>query len=95
MKKTKKELIGYINAIIEDFGSFSCADVEATSSPVINTLGRDTCLLAENFYKDKVEAVIYVHDNETSTDYIRYEDLDLGTLEEIHTLALVWVELNN
>ena len=49
----------------------------------------------ENFYKDKVEAVIYVHDNETSTDYIHYKDLDLDTLEEIHTLALVWVELNN
>lgn len=94
MAKTKKSVISKIKAIIEDFGSFSCADVEATSSPVIASLGKDTHQLAEHFYKDKVEAVIYVHDNDTSTDYIPYEKLDLDTLEEIHALALEWLDRN-
>ena len=86
----KRTIIKKIKAIITEWGGFSCADVEATSSPVIKTLGKDTCQLAERFEKDKVEAVIYVHDSETGEDYIAYEDLDKDVLEEILFLAEQW-----
>jgi hypothetical protein len=86
----KRTLIKKIQAIIREWGGFSTADVEATSSPVIKTLGKDTCQLAERFELYKVEAVIYVHDNETDTDYIAYKDLDRDTLEEILYLAENW-----
>ena len=86
----KRTIIKKIKAIITEWGGFTCADVEATSSPVIKTLGKDTCQLAERFEKDKVKAVIYVHDSETGEDYIAYEDLDKDVLEEILFLAEQW-----
>lgn len=94
MAKTKKELIKKIKAIIKDYGSFTCADVEANSSPVIGSLGKNTFQLAESFYEHKVDAVMYVHDRETESEYIAYEDLKLDVLEEIYTLALTWEEQN-
>jgi hypothetical protein len=86
----KRTLIKKIRAIISEWGGFSTADVQATSSPVIKTLGKDSCQLAERFELYKVEAVIYVHENETDTDYIKYEDLDRDVLEEILYLAQDW-----
>lgn len=86
MKESTK-IIEKIKLIISECGSFTTADIQATSSPVIKTLGKDTCQLAESFYKDKVEAVIYVHDNETSTDFLLYENLELDVLNEILELA--------
>lgn len=94
MAKTKKQLIEKIKAIIKDYGSFTCADVEAISSPVIGSLGRNTFQLAETFYEHKVDAVMYVHDHETESEYIAYEDLKLDVLEEIYALALRWEEQN-
>ena len=86
----KRTIIKKIKAIITEWGGFTCADVEATSSPVIKTLGKDTCQLAERFDLYTVEAVLYVHDNETDTEHIKYEDLDKDTLEEILYLAQDW-----
>lgn len=86
----KRTIIKRIKAIISEWGGFTCADVEATSSPVIKTLGKDTCQLAERFEKDKVEAVIYVHESETDEDYISYEDLEKDVLDEILILAEQW-----
>jgi len=83
----KANIIKKIKTIIEDYGGFTTADVEATSSPVIKTLGKDTCMLAERFYLHKVEAVIYVHENETGSDFIKYEDLKADVLNEILELA--------
>lgn len=91
---TKKDIIKKIKAIIADYGAFTTADVEAMSSPVIKTLGKDTCQLAERFDLHKVEAVIYVHESETGSDYISYEDLDKNTLTEILSLAKDWKDLN-
>jgi hypothetical protein len=83
----KANIIKKIKTIIENYGGFTTADVEATSSPVIKTLGKDTCMLAERFELHKIEAVIYVHENETSSDYIKYEDLKTDVLNEILELA--------
>ena len=84
---TKKEIIKKIQAIIKEHGSFTTADVEATSSPVISSVGRNTFQLAEGFDLHKVEAIVYVHDTEESTDFIKYEDLKADVLKEILELA--------
>jgi len=83
----KNAIIKNIKAIIEKFGSFTTADVEAESSPVIATLGKDTCQLAETFNLHKVTAVTYVHETETNEDFILYEDLKKDVLEDILRLA--------
>ena len=90
---TKKKLISEIKAIISEYGGFSTADVEANSSPVIATLGKDTCQLAEYFGTDKVTAVTYVHESETAEDYILYEDLKNDVLTEILELAKLHKEI--
>jgi len=94
MAKTKKELIEKIKAVIDDYGIFTCADVYADSSPILGTLGRNTCQLAETFLQHKVEAVTYVNEQDTDSDYIAYEDLKLDVLKEIYELALKWEEEN-
>lgn len=91
---TKINIIKKIKAIIIDYGAFTTADVEANSSPVIKSLGKDTHQLAERFDFHKVEAVIYVHESETGSDFILYEDLSKDTLTEILSLAKDWKNLN-
>jgi len=85
----KTEIINHIQKIIVKFGEFTTADVEANSSPVIQSLG-NTHLLAEQFGEHKVTAVLYVNDMETDEDYISYEDLSKDVLQEILMLADIW-----
>lgn len=91
----KTEIISKIKAIISDYGSFTTADVQADSSPCVNSM-KGASQLAESFYQDKVEAVTYElqHDNEVGTTHIAYEDLDVDTLEHILRLAEDWKTQN-
>ena len=86
----KKEIIKKIKSIINEFGGFTTAEVEAESSPCVASLGSSTCQLAESFYIDKVETIIYVDEEESSNEYIPYEDLKKNVLEEILVLAKRW-----
>lgn len=86
----KTELIENINKIIVKFGEFTTADVEANSSPCINSLGKDTHQLLEEFGEHKVTAVTYVHETVVDEDYIKYEDLSVDILEEVMLLAQDW-----
>jgi hypothetical protein len=83
----KRTIIKKIKSIIAEHGSFTTADVEANGSPCIASLGKDTHQLAEEFFQHKVKAVIYVHETETSEDFIAYEDLSKDVLEDILLLA--------
>jgi len=87
MATHKKTLIKQIKNIISKYGSFTTADVEADSSPVIASLGKHTFQLAETFNLHKVTAITYVHDTESDEDYISYEDLNRDVLAEILFLA--------
>jgi hypothetical protein len=86
----KEEKILYIKNIVKDFGTFTTADVEAESSPCINSMGKDAHQLLETFYEHKAEAISYIHDSEVGTDYLTYEDLREETIEEILILAQSW-----
>ena len=90
----KKQLITAIKNIIQNHGSFSIADIEAESSPVIASIGKDVHQLAESFNFDGVKAVTYVHETETSEELIAYENLKKDILDEILTLAWDFEELS-
>ena len=90
-RKTKKErLIERIRTIIEQDGNFTTADVMATSSPVVKTMGKNSCMLAERFNKHGADCEIYVHDINTDSDTVEYEDMSMDVLEEILSLAEEW-----
>lgn len=88
----KADIIQQIKAVIEDYGSFNTAEVNAEQSPCIASLGR-TCQLAEAFYKDKVEVVTYTnYRDDVSSDYIPYEKIKVEQLNEILVLAKKYKE---
>ena len=90
----KDTLIKKIKAIIEDYGAFNTGDVEATSSPVYTTMGKNSCALIEGFGNKNVGITMYIHETETGSDSAVYEDLAVDTLEEILELAEQWKEKN-
>lgn len=90
-RKTKKErLIERIRTIIEQDGSFTTADVMAMSSPIVKTMGKNSYMLAERFGKNGADCEIYVHDTNTESDTVEYEDMSTNLLEEILSLAEEW-----
>jgi hypothetical protein len=89
-RNERQEVIDRIRNLIELNGSFTTADVQATSSPVINAVNRNHYILAERFHKDSCEGFEYVHEPETGSDDYEYNGLDLDTLYEILYLAEDW-----
>lgn len=87
IRKNKATLIAKIKEIVSNYGGFTTSEVEANSSPCIKTLGEHTCQLAERFYNHKIEAITYIHENETESEFIPYEDLTTSVLKEILALA--------
>jgi hypothetical protein len=83
----KRTIIKNIKRIINEYGSFTTADVNAESSPCVSSKkGRNE--LCESFYDNKVEVVTYdKNDDEIDTDDVFYEDLPKDTLQEILYLA--------
>lgn len=82
----KADVIKKIKAIINTYGEFTTADVEANSSPVIAN-SKHTQTLAEEFGKHKVTGIEYFKDEEWNQDYYSYEELTLPVLKEILVLA--------
>ena len=76
-----------IKRIVNTFGSFTIADLEGDSSPLINSMGKDNVQLAERFYDNGIDGITYVHETEVSDDFIEYENLDDDVIDEINTLA--------
>lgn len=87
----KRTIIKKIKEIIREWGSFTIADVQASSSPCIASM-KGATQLAESFNYEGVEAVTYElkHDEEIDSTKILYKDLDKDVLEEILYLAQDW-----
>lgn len=85
----KRTIIKNIKRIIDNYGSFSVAEVEGESSPLINSMGKDSHVLAERF-GSSVTGVTYVHETEIDENEYEYEELSKDTLEEILTLAEIY-----
>jgi hypothetical protein len=79
----KSDLIKKIKAKLKESGELTTADVEACSSPIFKSFNKDAYASIERFGQHKVEAVFYVHETETNSEYVSYEDLSMDTLKEI------------
>lgn len=92
----KKNIIKKINAIINEFGSFTVANVEAESSPILKAKGKLTHL-AEEFMEGN--CVVFTYDPSSySSDEIDkydefYEEFEKDQLEYILELAERWKEI--
>jgi hypothetical protein len=90
MNEEKQHVIDQINRFIELNGSFTTADVEASSSPLIGSANKDQCILAERFYKGYCFGMEYVHGHDIGGFDYDYEELELDTLYDILVLAEQW-----
>jgi len=84
--------IGNIKRIIGRYGYFTTFDVEADSSPSINSIG-NVMQLAECFYLDYATCTTYIGSREESEEDLTYEQLgsvDPFIVEHISSLADDW-----
>ena len=89
------ELIERIQDIIDRYGAFNTTEVDAESSPCINSDGGVT-ILAEYFAEDCVTASTYNKDGmEIHTEFKPYTDLSKEVLCEIYLLCLNWETRND
>lgn len=96
VEKTAKEVvIDKINTIIAEYGSFGVYDVDAESSPIVESKGRLTHLM-EEFREGDGTVRIYdpsSHSSDEIDSYDEfYEELELEQLEYILELAESWEE---
>ena len=93
MSKHKQETIKTIKQIISDWGgSITDAEMELTSSPIINQVSKDHFSLAESFHLDYVGVTTYVHGIVTDESDIPYEDLSEDILDEIWVVLVDYEE---
>ena len=71
----KEEFIERITERIREYGSFNTGEVFADCSPCVNSMQGNVVQLAEKFFVDHVEAVIYANNREVSTCDIPYNQL--------------------
>lgn len=92
---TKEDYIAEIKDIISDYGCFGVGEIEAESSPCINSDG-GISELAELFNEKVVTVQKYEDksDNYLSCYNIAYENLELHILMDIYKLALYWKAYN-
>ena len=86
----KANIIESIKVIIEQHGMFTTADLEATSSPIVNSISKDNHQLAERFYSNHASVSTYVHEQVVDTEDMDYVSLPEDTLEDILLLAQEW-----
>lgn len=93
----KQFIIDEINDIIDEFGIFTTYDVEADSSPFIETKGKLTHLM-EEFREGGGTVNVYDPHSYTSEEIDKYdefyEDIHITQLEYILELAQRWAEIN-
>ena len=92
MSKHKQETIKTIKQIISNWGTITDADMELTSSPIINQVSKDHFSLAESFHLDYVGVTTYVHGIVTDESDIPYEDLSEDILDEIWVVLVDYDE---
>lgn len=94
----KQRIIDKINAIIEKYDDFTTADVEADSSPFLESEGK-LCYLMEEFTIDGGRVYVYDPSSYTSEEIDKYDadyhDLSLSQVEYVLELAEKWAEYND
>ena len=83
----KAQIIAKIAEIISKHGCFTTAEIQAESSPMINSLNDNIYQLAERFYTNHAETVIYCQGSELDTENVDYVKMTNAALLEILKLA--------
>jgi|GEM_PF-2589214 len=85
-----------ILSIIKSYGSFSVADVQADTTPLISTSG-GIYHFAEEYLEEGIRVIvrnIEGQEVEACKSLISYKSVDFNTLSQIHQLALRWEKQN-
>lgn len=93
----KEYLIDEIKSIIKDYGIFTTGEVNAESSPCIESKGNLTHLI-EFYNEHTVNVFVYSErfgDDSIDSYLMYYEELEEDILEEILELAQTWSEIND
>lgn len=90
----KNEKISYIKDCLDTFGGFTTGDVQAESSPLHSSTGKDTNNLIEEFYDGYVRVYSYVHETIVNEFDVTYESLSKDVIDEIYILTQQYVEQN-
>jgi hypothetical protein len=80
---TKRTIIKKIRTIIKEFGSFNISEVEHEENILLRAIKKDHTLLIEGFEYNGVKVTEYVHETETDTFNIYFEDVKVSILEEV------------
>jgi hypothetical protein len=92
---TKTDLIVEIKEIIDNYGTFGVAEVEASCSPSVPNQKGNLSHLIEYFHKERVNVEVYGNwENAIDNYFLTYEELEIETLEEILELCQAWQEIN-
>jgi hypothetical protein len=81
----RQEKIDYIKRVIREWGVVSTAELELECSPMYHSFGKDHVMLIERFYNDWVEVVEYVHETDTDSHNVNYEELSDDLIDDICT----------
>lgn len=87
IETTKTDLISEIKEIIENYGSFTTGEVEASYSPTVQGQKGNLTHLIERFNLLDVEVEVYNDEVEVDNYTLTYEDFDEETLTYILELA--------
>lgn len=91
----KNYLIERIQDIIDEYGAFNTAEVEANASPSIHS-SEGITVLAEYFCEDCVTAVTYNKDGaEIHTEFKPYKELEHNVLCAVYELCANWKARND
>jgi hypothetical protein len=85
-KTDRQEKIDYIKRVIREWGVVSTAELELECSPMYHSFGKDHVMLVEAFYGDSVEVVEYVHEQDTDSHNVNYEELSDDLIDDICTI---------
>ena len=81
--KQKQKTIIKIQSFIDKYGALDSAELELNSSPFYGSTGDRTIALIEKLYRNIVEVVTYVNDDEVDSLNVLYSELPQDLLDEI------------
>jgi hypothetical protein len=85
--KNKEKSIRSIKNIIKEWGTFTVAELEGHSSPIVSQVNENHEVLMESFDINGVHTTEYVHGLATSDGFYSYDELTEEQLNDVLYLA--------
>jgi hypothetical protein len=91
--QTRKELIDYINSIVNDLGSFKVADVDGENDIFLKG-NRDSQWMIDGVTCDFVNVTHYIHGYEVNYDSVDLDEIPMAVLEQVVVLVQEYEQQN-